>query len=213
MRSTKIVATIGPASSEPEILERLVAAGMDVARLNFAHGSRSSTPRPTGAIRAAAERVGPRRSRSCRTFRGRSCASAPWPAGWRAGPRRAAGAHAERDRGHPRAAARRLAGLARSSQQDDVGYLADGAIRLRVDEVSDGEVVTRGRGRRRVASRQGINLPNVTVSLPAVSEEDIGLIDAGLDMGVDAARAVVRAPARGPRAGPRAPARRDATCR
>ena len=36
-----------------------------------------------------------------------------------------------------------------------------------------------------VASRQGLNLPNVTVSLPAVSEEDIGLIDAGLEMGVD----------------------------
>ena len=36
-----------------------------------------------------------------------------------------------------------------------------------------------------VASRQGLNLPNVTVSLPAVSEEDIALIDAGLEMGVD----------------------------
>ena len=36
-----------------------------------------------------------------------------------------------------------------------------------------------------VASRQGLNLPNVTVSLPAVSEEDIDLVDAGLEMGVD----------------------------
>ncbi len=36
-----------------------------------------------------------------------------------------------------------------------------------------------------VASRQGLNLPNVTVALPAVSEEDIALIDAGLEMGLD----------------------------
>ncbi len=59
-------------------------------------------------------------------------------------------------------------------------------MRLRVDSVSDGEVLTRVEVGGVVASRQGINLPNVTVSLPAVSAEDIELIDAGLDMEVDA---------------------------
>ena len=39
MRRTKIVCTIGPASSSREMLDRLVAAGMDVARLNFSHGT------------------------------------------------------------------------------------------------------------------------------------------------------------------------------
>ncbi|HOL38180.1 MAG TPA: pyruvate kinase, partial [Rubrivivax sp.] len=38
-RATKIVATLGPASSEPEVLERLLRAGVDVVRLNFSHGS------------------------------------------------------------------------------------------------------------------------------------------------------------------------------
>ncbi|MBN9446862.1 MAG: hypothetical protein J0I67_08105, partial [Bosea sp.] len=37
-RSTKIVATIGPASSTPEVLSRMIAAGVDVVRLNFSHG-------------------------------------------------------------------------------------------------------------------------------------------------------------------------------
>ena len=58
MRSTKIVATIGPASSEPPVLERLVAAGMDVARLNFAHGTEESHAETAAAIRAASETVG-----------------------------------------------------------------------------------------------------------------------------------------------------------
>jgi len=39
LRSTKIVATLGPASSDPAVLERMVRAGVDVARLNFSHGT------------------------------------------------------------------------------------------------------------------------------------------------------------------------------
>ena len=58
-------------------------------------------------------------------------------------------------------------------------------MRLRVDEVSDQDVITKVEVGGSVASRQGLNLPNVTVSLPAVSAEDIALIDAGLEMGLD----------------------------
>ncbi len=65
-------------------------------------------------------------------------------------------------------------GFAELVDKGDVLYLADGAVRLRVDEVDDGDVVTKVEVGGSVASRQGLNLPNVTVSLPAVSEEDIG---------------------------------------
>src|ERR687886_2820183 len=58
MRSTKIVATIGPASREPEVLERMIHAGMDVARLNFAHGTGDEHAETVARIRAAAERAG-----------------------------------------------------------------------------------------------------------------------------------------------------------
>src|SRR4051794_19079627 len=58
MRATKIVATIGPASREPPMLERMVAAGMDIARLNFAHGGPADHAEVVERVRAAADRVG-----------------------------------------------------------------------------------------------------------------------------------------------------------
>ena len=64
-------------------------------------------------------------------------------------------------------------------------YLADGAVRLRVSHVTGSDVVTQVEVGGSVASRQGLNLPNVTVSLPAVSDEDIALVDFGIDMGLD----------------------------
>ena len=57
-RRTKIVATIGPASREPETLARMVEAGMDVARLNFSHGDRDLHAENAERVRAAASRAG-----------------------------------------------------------------------------------------------------------------------------------------------------------
>src|SRR5829696_2258529 len=185
MRSTKIVATIGPASKDPDVLEKMISAGMDVARLNFAHGTSEQHAEIAAAVRTGAERAG------------RDVAilgDLPGPK-LRIGP--VAGGVAELARDSqvvltPEAiegTAERLPvaweGFSELVGKGDVLYLADGAVRLRVGSVSDGEVVTTVEVGGSVASRQGMNLPNVTVSLPAVSDEDIGLIDAGLEMGVD----------------------------
>jgi pyruvate kinase len=185
MRFTKIVATIGPASREPDVLEAMIRAGVDITRLNFAHGDVEQHAETAARIRAAAERVG------------REIAilgDVPGPK-LRIGP--VAGGVAELGRGSrvvltPAAVegtAERLPiaweGFSELVEGGDVLYLADGAVRLRVDEVSDGDVIARVEVGGSVASRQGLNLPNVTVSLPAVSQEDLDLIDAGIDMGVD----------------------------
>src|SRR3954468_23369853 len=58
MRSTKIVATIGPASRDPSTLEHMIREGMDVARLNFAHGNPEGHAETVAMVRAAAERCG-----------------------------------------------------------------------------------------------------------------------------------------------------------
>src|SRR5436190_3511306 len=185
MRATKIVATIGPASQELEVLTAMIEVGMDVARLNFAHGTPEQHTATAARIREAAERAG------------REVAilgDLPGPK-LRLGP--VAGGVAELPRGtrvvltpeQVEGTSARLSvawtGFAELVDAGDVCYLADGAVRLRVDEIADQEVVTRVEVGGSVASRQGLNLPNVTVSLPAVSAEDIALIDAGLEMGLD----------------------------
>src|ERR687895_1757568 len=58
MRRTKIVATIGPASRDPEVLVRMVESGMDVARLNFSHGTAEEHTETANLVRQAAGRAG-----------------------------------------------------------------------------------------------------------------------------------------------------------
>lgn len=57
-RHTKIVATLGPASTDPAVLERMVQAGIDVVRMNFSHGSSEDHVARAEAIREAAARGG-----------------------------------------------------------------------------------------------------------------------------------------------------------
>ena len=57
MRKTKIVCTIGPASESPEMLEKLCLAGMNVARLNFSHGSHEEHKRRIENIRAISKKL------------------------------------------------------------------------------------------------------------------------------------------------------------
>jgi len=57
-RATKIVATLGPSSNQPEILEKMIAAGVNVVRLNFSHGTAEDHIKLAGLVREAAQRVG-----------------------------------------------------------------------------------------------------------------------------------------------------------
>src|SRR5687767_10252936 len=186
IRSTKIVATIGPASREPEVLRRMVDAGMDVARLNFAHGSPDQHAETVERIRSAADAAG----REVAVLQ-----DVPGPK-LRLGPIAGDVARLSVEsevtlvpgddvEGTDSRLPVAWPGFAELVEPGQVVYLADGAIRLRVKDVVGEEVRTRVEVGGVLASRQGINLPNVTVSLPAVSGDDLELIDAGVKMGVD----------------------------
>ena len=57
-RSTKIVATLGPASSDPEVMTRMIAAGVDVVRLNFSHGTADDHRRRVALLRETVRSTG-----------------------------------------------------------------------------------------------------------------------------------------------------------
>ena len=58
LRATKIVATLGPASSDPVMLEKMIRAGVNVVRLNFSHGSAEDHVMRARLVREAATRAG-----------------------------------------------------------------------------------------------------------------------------------------------------------
>jgi pyruvate kinase len=186
MRRTKIVATIGPASRDPETLARMVEAGVDVARLNFSHGNRELHAENAERVRSAASRAG----RQVAILQ-----DLPGPK-LRIGALRddiaeltpgkqlvlVCGSTEVGDEGRMSVS---WAGLHEAVDPEDVVYLADGAIRLRVKEIRDGEIDTAIEIGGPVSSRQGLNIPGSTRGLAAVPEEDLEMLRFGESIGVD----------------------------
>ncbi|MFL5865429.1 MAG: pyruvate kinase [Solirubrobacteraceae bacterium] len=188
MRRTKIVATIGPASRDPDTLARMVEAGLDVARLNFSHGDRDLHAENAARVRAASAAVG----RPVAILQ-----DLPGPK-LRIGPliddrvELKPGEHlvlvcGTSDPGDGKRMSVSWGGLADCVDPGDVIYLADGAIRLRVEavRVGDCEVETVVEIGGSVASRQGLNIPGNTRGLAAVPEEDLDMLRFGESIGVD----------------------------
>jgi pyruvate kinase len=189
MRRTKIVATIGPACRDLETLTRMVEAGLDVARLNFSHGNRELHAENADLVRRAA------------TAAGRQVAilqDLPGPkirigrleddiAELKPGEKLVLLCGTNSQVGNDKRMSVSWSGLASAVDPDDIIYLADGAIRLRVQTVreSDGEVETAVEIGGAVSSRQGLNIPGSTRGLPSVPEEDLDMLRFGESIGVD----------------------------
>jgi pyruvate kinase len=186
MRRTKIVATIGPASRDPDTLARMIEAGMDVARLNFSHGSREIHAENAQRIRTAAGMAG-RQVAILQDLPGpkiRIGALTEDVVDLKPGERLVLACGSD-DPGDEQRMSVSWGGLPTAVAPDDVIYLADGAIRLRVQEVRDGEIDTAVEIGGTVASRQGLNLPGSTRGLAAVPEEDLDMLKFGESIGVD----------------------------
>src|ERR1700744_2896309 len=183
-RRTKIIATVGPASWDLGVLAQLIGAGADVFRLNFPHAGPEKQAQTIETIRKAADTLG------------RQVAIL----GDLPGPKLRIGNirddYAELETGmHVTLTPREVEGDRETIpvswsgvtglQENEIVYLADGAIRLRVgDQLGDGvdaEVEVGGT----LSSHKGMNIPGGAAELPAATESDLGWVDFAVREGID----------------------------
>ena len=185
MRRAKIVCTLGPASSSPEMIGRLIEAGMDVARLNFSHGSHDDHRKTYAAVRAAAAASG----RPVAILQDLQ------------GPKIRVGVfeHGEVDlavgQSFRLSAEERIgdetgASISYPTLHEDVTVgedilLDDGLLRFRVTGVGKGYVDTEVMVGGTLKNRKGVNLPDTRISLPSLTQKDKEDLQLGLELGVD----------------------------
>src|ERR687894_3444 len=139
MRRTKIVATIGPASRDPDVLVRMVQAGMDVARLNFSHGSAEEHAEVAGRVREAAGRAG-RQVAILQDLPGPKLRIGKLRDGvveFKPGDETTFVCGPNGGEGDASRLFISYAGLAATVERNEIMYLADGAVRLRIDAVRE----------------------------------------------------------------------------
>ena len=182
-RRTKIVATIGPASSDAEVLAGLIEAGMDGARLNFSHGTHDEHGANAASIREAQAACG-RPLALIADLQGPKIriGDLPEPVALEVGEHVVlAGEGSARDGDLPVAPSILVAALA----PDCDVLVDDGLVHLRVERVEPGRarchVVIGGV----VASHKGVNVPGVSLPIPSLTEKDIADLDFALGLGVD----------------------------
>jgi pyruvate kinase len=182
-RRTKIVATIGPASDDPDTLRALVAAGMDGARLNFSHGSHADHAARMDLVRAVQEEIG-RPLAVIADLQGPKFRVAALEA-----PRvvvkeeelTLVGSEVKVD-GCLSVSPAVIADVLQAGH--DV-LIDDGLIRLKVVEVENGRarcaVIVGGT----IQSNKGVNLPGVPVPIPSLTRKDVADLEFALSIGAD----------------------------
>ncbi len=185
-RRVKIVATLGPATDGREC--ELVEAGLDVARLNFSHGTAEEHARRCEAIRDAARSLG-RSVAIMQDLQGPKIRVGALENGAPVQLTDGCELVITTQEGFVGTAERvgcTYANLAHDVRAGDRILLDDGRIRLTALTVSDGQVLTRIEVGGPLGEHKGINLPGVSVSAPAVTDKDQQDMAFGLqELGVD----------------------------
>jgi pyruvate kinase len=183
-RKTKIVATLGPASSSAETISAMVAAGMDVARLNFSHGTPETHRQSVEFVRAAAREHG-RSVAVLQDIQGPRIRVGVFPGG---SVEVEAGSRVTLVAGEGEGAADRIfvqhLGSVALSAGDRV-LMADGLVTLVVGEVGDGTVTAEVVEGGTVSDHKGVAFPGVDVGLPAITDKDRADLAFGAELGVD----------------------------
>jgi pyruvate kinase len=183
---TKIVATIGPASESPEMLVRLIRAGMNIARLNFSHGDFSRHAEVIRRVRAAAKATG-RRVAIMADLPGpkmRLGKIEPEPIQLAPGGRFTL--TSEDIIGNAQRVSMTFEQLPRVVKPGNRLYLNDGQIQLVVDRVTANDVECTVAVGGELRSRKGLNLPGIDLGIRAFTEHDRVCLGFALGEGVDA---------------------------
>jgi pyruvate kinase len=171
-RRAKIVCTLGPATSTPDQVAALVAAGMDVARLNMSHGTQDGHLAVYQRVRAASDAAG-HSVGVLVDLQGPKIRLGTFPGG---PVRLAAGQEftisVRPVAGDQHQATTTYPGLAGDVQAGDAVLVDDGRVVLQVKEVRDGRVRTSVITGGLVSDHKGLNLPGVQVSVPALTAKD-----------------------------------------
>lgn len=186
MRSTKIVCTIGPACNTEEKLTQLIEAGMNVARLNFSHGTHEDHAANIGRIRRVANRLN-RPIALLQDLQGPKIRT-----GWLKDHEPVElvdGAEliitTDEMEGDVRMVSTTYTGLPGDVKAGDRILLDDGLLELRVERVTPNEVHTRVVHGGILKEHKGINLPGVLVNTPSMTEKDRTDLKFGIDQNVD----------------------------
>ena len=188
MRRTKIVCTIGPASSGAALLDRLVAAGMDVARVNFSHGTHAEHAETIRQIRIGEERWG-RPIAILQDLQGPKIRLGTF------GPAGGGRVDLEPDRMFT-LSARPIVGTADGASVTHPEYLSelkpgdevwmdDGMIQLRVEETTADAVRCRIVAGGRISDHKGISFPRVPLPVSCLTEKDREDLRFGIRQGID----------------------------
>ena len=188
--------TLGPATSSPEAIRDLVRAGMDVARLNFSHGTHAEHERIYRLVREAADSEG-RAVGILADLQGpkiRLGKFADGPQTWATG--ETVRITTEDVEGTHDRVSTTYAGLADDARAGESLLVDDGNVALEVTEVEGRDVVCRVVEGGRVSDHKGISLPHTAVSVPAMSDKDEADLRFALGLRVDVvALSFVRSPA------------------
>jgi pyruvate kinase len=186
LRRTKIIATVGPASDSDAVLDALIAAGADIFRLNFSHGTQESQGATYARIRAAVSRAGREvailqdlSGPKIRT--GKLVDRKPFRLNEGDSLRIATGDFV----GEPGRVSTTFDGLARNVRPGDRLLLSDGLIQLRVDASDGTEIQTTVVDGGELGEHKGINAPGVPLPTSAITKKDIADLKFGLALGVD----------------------------
>ncbi len=170
---TKIVATVGPASRPPEMLSRLIEAGVNVFRLNFSHGTHEEHTATLQDIRSAARAAGAHVA-VLQDLSGPKMRLGPIPGD---AVECVLGAEfrlvADRTSDSPRELTCTYRDLANDLKVGETVLFADGTVAMAVTETQPGLARLQVTLPGRLRSRQGINLPGSTVSVSSLTEKDL----------------------------------------